>query len=108
MSPSGRILSRVCPIRVVTVKLDAIDPVDVTLEYFTSLCTIHADTSSVPRVPCLGINGIYFRLFFDVVLLCGLTEIKAQISWMEEVSLIALRYCIAFSPKPRTQGVEKR
>lgn len=32
-------------------------------------------------------NGdLYYRLYFDIVLLFGLTELKAQMAWMENVS----------------------
>ena len=30
---------------------------------------------------------VYYNLYFDVVLLFGLTELKAQIAWIENVSL---------------------
>ncbi|KIJ04959.1 hypothetical protein PAXINDRAFT_21761 [Paxillus involutus ATCC 200175] len=51
---------------------------------FTKLCTVIADTSKLinsmsPR-PSLN-GGIYYRLDIDVILLFGLTELKAQISW---------------------------
>jgi hypothetical protein len=54
---------------------------------FSTLCTVTADTSQLAYSlqPLRGIGGIeYYHLEFDVVLQFGLTELKAQISWMEE------------------------
>lgn len=64
---------------------------DSTLAMFTILCQVEADLSG-----CRGIarrqksdgSGVYFAAFFDVVLLFGLTEFKAQIAWDEDVSPI--------------------
>ncbi|CCM04651.1 uncharacterized protein FIBRA_06835 [Fibroporia radiculosa] len=52
-------------------------------EMFSCLCTVHADTSRILRIKRNGPKGTYFSQEFKVVLLCGLTELKAQISWME-------------------------
>ena len=68
--------------QVKTVVPDA-DPVS---EMFAPLCTIYADTSQVARHAKLGTNGVYYVQNFDVVLLCGMTEMQAQISWVENVS----------------------
>ncbi|TFK80413.1 hypothetical protein K466DRAFT_532982 [Polyporus arcularius HHB13444] len=57
---------------------------DVESEMFTPLCTIHADTSKVARTPRAGSQGNYYVQAFNVVLQCGLTEMKAQISWTED------------------------
>ena len=59
---------------------------DSQVEYFATLCTIVADTSRVRRYRHMGSNGPFYRQEFKVVLSCGLTEMKAQISWMENVS----------------------
>lgn len=56
------------------------------LESFSTLCTIHADTSRVAKQKRQGVNGVYYTQTFDIVLSCGLTEMKAQISWKENVS----------------------
>ncbi|CDO71998.1 hypothetical protein BN946_scf184943.g33 [Trametes cinnabarina] len=57
---------------------------DVEPECFNTLCTIFADTSKVRKLPCVGKGGVvYFIQKFDVVLMCGLTELKAQIRWTE-------------------------
>lgn len=53
---------------------------------FSTLCTVHADTSHVLKEVLNGPDGPYYRLSFKIVLLCGLTELKAQIRWMENVS----------------------
>lgn len=53
---------------------------------FSTLCTVHADTSLVRKAKRKGKNGTYYKLDYKVVLLCGLTELKAQISWIENVS----------------------
>ncbi|KAI6108537.1 hypothetical protein EV401DRAFT_2116788 [Pisolithus croceorrhizus] len=56
-------------------------------ESYTKLCTIFADTSKLTSSlqPCQRPNGlgIYYTLNFDVVMLFGLTELKAQVSWKE-------------------------
>ncbi|KAH9940112.1 uncharacterized protein BXZ73DRAFT_99109 [Epithele typhae] len=56
---------------------------DLTPELFTPLCTVAADTSRVARQTRQGPSGVYYDLHFKVILLCGLTELKAQISWTE-------------------------
>ncbi|KAI5991133.1 hypothetical protein EDD15DRAFT_1115401 [Pisolithus albus] len=58
---------------------------------YTELCTILADTSKLtsslqPRRRPDGL-GVYYTIAFDVVMLFGLTELKAQISWKENVRL---------------------
>lgn len=55
-------------------------------DHFTPLCTVHADTSQVARTPRKGPDGLFFVQIYKVVLLWGLTELKAQISWEEGVS----------------------
>ncbi|KAF8132019.1 hypothetical protein EV363DRAFT_1479998 [Boletus edulis] len=51
---------------------------------FTTLCNVFADTSAIAHSlrPQRGHGGDnYYSLYFDVILLLGLTELKAQISW---------------------------
>jgi len=53
---------------------------------FSNLCTVHADTSQVPKTfsPRRGFAGPqFYRQQFSIVLMFGLTELHAQISWME-------------------------
>ncbi|KAI8977711.1 hypothetical protein BD414DRAFT_538976 [Trametes punicea] len=58
--------------------------VDLEPECFTTLCTVFADTSQVFKVPRIGPNGnVHYVQTFDVVLIYGLTELQAQIKWME-------------------------
>jgi hypothetical protein len=56
---------------------------------FATLCSIEADTSQMITAmkPRRGRGGVFFyQQEFSVVLLFGLTELKAQISWVEDVS----------------------
>ncbi|KAI0367127.1 hypothetical protein BV20DRAFT_1123769 [Pilatotrama ljubarskyi] len=57
--------------------------VDRAPEMFVQLCTIHADTSGVRRTPKRGTNGGYYQQKFEIVLICGLTELQVQIKWVE-------------------------
>lgn len=53
------------------------------------MCIVIADTSGVAKSlkPLRGADGIqYYRQEFGIVLLLGLTELKAQICWEENVS----------------------
>jgi len=55
---------------------------------YTRLCTIRADLSRVPQLPrpkTTG-KGNFYRVDYDIVLLFGMTELKAQIAWKEKVS----------------------
>lgn len=57
---------------------------------FSVLCTVTANTSRMTKglKPLLDKQGnVYFRQYYDIVLLFGLTELKAQISWTENVRL---------------------
>jgi hypothetical protein len=63
---------------------------------FSPLCTVKADTSVMAKalVPKYGLRGErYYRQDFSVILLFGLTELKAQISWIEDVSFITVYPC---------------
>ena len=51
---------------------------------FETLCHVVADISEAPYTRKLGISGkMCFTRRFDVVLLVGLTELKAQIRWKD-------------------------
>ena len=68
-------------------------------EMFSTLCTVKADMSQLASVlkPQRGRGGaIYYQHYFDIVLLFGLTELKAQISWTEHVRDLCL--CTSTSP----------
>jgi hypothetical protein len=53
---------------------------------FVEVCQVEADISSLPRT---AMHGVFHQLFFEqdlrVVLLFGLTELKAQICWDQDV-----------------------
>lgn len=54
---------------------------------FSNLCTVHADTSRVAKTlsPRRGFAGMkFFRQQFSIVLMFGLTELEAQVSWKED------------------------
>jgi len=54
------------------------------VDNYTGLCTVVTDLSKVPLFPSRGENGaIVYRIDYDVVLLFGLTELAAQLSWKE-------------------------
>jgi len=58
---------------------------DVDTDNYTKLCTIEADLSRVPLHPrpkAVG-RGNFYRLDYDIVLLFGMTELKAQVAWKE-------------------------
>lgn len=57
---------------------------------FTPLCTIYADTSAVHRKPKKGPKGVYYVQDFNIILICGNTELQAQISWTENVCLVLI------------------
>jgi len=68
---------------------DILDPewMDKEPARFTTMCHVIADTSTFARSlrpqQAPG-GGDYYRLDFDVILLFGLTELKAQISWNDQ------------------------
>jgi hypothetical protein len=58
---------------------------DVDTDNYTKLCTIEADLSHVPQHPRAKATGggKFYRVDYDIVLLFGMTELKAQIAWKE-------------------------
>ncbi|KAI0750422.1 hypothetical protein C8Q74DRAFT_368077 [Fomes fomentarius] len=56
---------------------------DVDAHLYVPLCTITADTSKVYKKPRSKTQGKYFVQEFDIVVMCGSTEMRALISWME-------------------------
>ncbi len=62
------------------------------IDYFSDLCEVTADLSEAKKSVQPEINlksgDLYYRLYFDIVLLFGLTELKAQMAWIENVSNI--------------------
>jgi hypothetical protein len=62
---------------------------------YTQLCSIEADFSQVPLLPqskATGTGSVYI-IEFEIILLFGTTELKAQIAWKENVSFY-LSYAI--------------
>lgn len=57
---------------------------------FSAVCIVKADTSSVKASVNKSTTGVtYYRIRFDVILLFGLTELKAQIAYLEDVRRIS-------------------
>ena len=79
---------------------------------YTKLCTIDVDLSYLPLAPRKkpSSNANYFRLDYDIVLLFGLTELKAQVAWKEGVSHICVNAdgLLLIDRFLSSQGVEKR
>ncbi|KDR70823.1 hypothetical protein GALMADRAFT_254436 [Galerina marginata CBS 339.88] len=59
---------------------------DIDPDNYTRVCFIEVDLSGLPMVPkfSAGTRKHYFRIEYDIVLLFGLTELRAQIVWMEK------------------------
>jgi hypothetical protein len=57
------------------------------LDNYTKLCTIEADLSQamVTRPKANG-KGSFYEADYDIILLFGLTELKAQVVWKVNVS----------------------
>lgn len=63
------------------------DWMDTEPDKFTTLCNVRADTSKLARKlsPKRSKDGItYYAMDVKIILLFGLTELKAQVSWMED------------------------
>ena len=57
------------------------------------MCKVIAHTSKLVQSlpPQRAANGsTYYEMDYDVVLLFGLTELKAQISWMDKVRFVTV------------------
>jgi len=80
------------------------------VDFFSDLCAVNADISELkkstqPRTS--PINGKHYYAFkFDIVILFGFTELKAQIAWMENVGHTF--FPLRSMPNPEKQGVERR
>ncbi|KAL4068706.1 hypothetical protein V8B97DRAFT_2024646 [Scleroderma yunnanense] len=67
------------------------DWMDTEPDKFTTLCTVRADTSKLARKlsPKRSKEGImYYVIDVKVILLFGLTELKAQVGWNEDVTVV--------------------
>jgi hypothetical protein len=57
------------------------------LDNYTKLCTIEADLSqAVVAQPKVRGKGSFYKVDVDVILLFGMTELKAQVAWKVNVS----------------------
>ena len=63
---------------------------------YKKLCTIRADLSRIPMIPQRKVTGggIFYRVDYDLVLLFGMTELKAQVAWRENVSSFFYLYIV--------------
>ncbi|KAL0573588.1 hypothetical protein V5O48_008365 [Marasmius crinis-equi] len=76
------------PIKILSYRGTNVNPrwMDVEAGNYPVLCTVEADTQQIASAlpAMMSSEGTqYFELKFDVVLLFGLTELKAQLSWRE-------------------------
>jgi hypothetical protein len=67
---------------------------------FSTLCTIRADLGKLSRTlrpkKAAADQSNYYQIDYDVIILFGHTELKAQISWEEKVrDLFSLIYFLA-------------
>ena len=70
------------------------------LELYSKLCTIEVDLSHLRNtsdIHTVGTGpGVYYKLYYDLVMLFGGTEIEAYLCWKEKVRFINFRkfaYC---------------
>lgn len=61
-----------------TPKWKNVDP-----DNYTQICSIKADLSHIVT-PQSKVDGKYYHIEFDIILLFGLTELKAQVAWTEK------------------------
>jgi len=64
------------------------------------LCTVQANLSTAPYIYTPGKKkrkGCYTR-DFDVILLVGLTELKAQIGWVDSATVSSKEFYLARLP----------
>lgn len=78
---------------------------------FHDVFKIRADLSRIidDLQPCTGAKGVrYYKLRYQIIILFGLTEFKAQYSWQENVSSLFPRAVLWLIVDALPQGVEKR
>ena len=64
---------------------------NLTPEQFTDMCEVTADVSELVQSlqPQRAADGSkYYEIRYEIVLLFGLTELKAQIRWMDKVRFV--------------------
>jgi hypothetical protein len=63
-----------------------------TIDLFQALCIVNADLSELKQLIKPRINWSsghsYYTLEFEIIILFGLTELKAQVAWKENVGNI--------------------
>ena len=66
------------------------------IDNYTKLCTIQVDISHLPlsRRSRFPAGGNIYCLDYDIVLLFGLTELQAMLTWKENVGPLLRLYCI--------------
>jgi hypothetical protein len=65
---------------------------------FTTLCHAQADISTAQYKTCQGnADRTYYKRDYDLILLVGLTELKAQFSWIDSVT-VSSQEIISHSP----------
>lgn len=78
---------------------------------YSTLCHIEADMSALTRSLSarkkLNTLQLYYQMDYDVVLSFGLTELKAHISWKENVSCFVSNGWIALIVGVRHRGLRK-
>jgi hypothetical protein len=81
------------------------------LVHFSDLCEVTADVAAVKKSTWPQLNlrsgATYYTLKFDVVLLFGLTELKAQIAWIENVSRspdLTIELCLTLCNREKKNG----
>ena len=57
---------------------------------YTKLCTLEVDLSHLPLSPRPKYHGegSFYHVDYEIVLLFGLTELKAKLAWKEDVGLL--------------------
>jgi len=62
---------------------------------FETLCHVEADISNAPLISQHTTGGMSYRRDCDVIILVGLTELKAQVSWIDKRTVRAhLLLCV--------------
>lgn len=65
------------------------------IDKYPIVCSVEADTSGIQAKRLTDPSGgVYYQIEYEVVLLFGLTELKAQLAWQEDVSGYQPQECI--------------
>ena len=73
------------------------------IDKFETLCHVKADVSTAPHTSKYTTGKMTYQRNFDVILLVGLTELKAQVSWTDSIDVrahIILRVSIYLTQFP--------